>query len=113
VTSSDLLYVVAAVVAIAVAAWLQFGTSMVRGYAWLSRAGALVFALLSVSTVLASPNVPTISQAVILACLPLIAVPYQVRMMRFIERARRPQPQDVPARGPGGGRVRSRGRGRR
>lgn len=110
----ELVYVLAAVVAVAVAAWLQLRTPMVRGYAWLSRAGALVFAALFIPTIVSHFNVATVAQAVVLACLPLIGVPYQVRMMKFIEGAKAPRGDaGAPARGPGGGRVRPRGGRRR
>jgi hypothetical protein len=108
----ELAYLLAGVVAVAVAVWMQRGTSMVHGYMWLSRLGAVVFALLFVPTLVSHPNLATAAQAVVLTCLPLIAVPYQVRMMKFIERAKSP-PAASGVRGPGGGRVRTRGRGRR
>ena len=119
----ELTYLFAAAVAVAVAVWMQRTTSMARGYAWLSRLGAVVFALLSrvgalvfallfVPTLASNFNVATLGQAVVLTCLPLIAVPYQVRMMKFIERSKSSTAPPA-ARGPGGGRVRTRGRGRR
>jgi hypothetical protein len=108
-----LAYVVAAAAAAAVAVWLQRATPMARGYAWLSRLGALVFAAISVPTLLRGPDVATVAQLVVLACLPLIAVPYQVRMITLIGRSKSPQPEGGHAeRGPGGGRVRPKRRRR-
>ena len=110
----DFAYVLAAVIAIAVAAWLQLRTSMARGYAWLSRGVAAAFGALSIQAMVSQPTLAMVSQAIVMVCLPLIAVPYQIRVLKFIERARaRRHDGGTPARGPGGGRVRSRGRGRR
>jgi uncharacterized membrane protein YgcG len=114
----ELAYILAGAAAIVVAVWLQRTTSMARGYAWLSRLGAAVFALLFVPTLARDLAVATVAQAVVLTCLPLIAVPYQVRMMKLIERSKSARPAGGAgasggARGPGGGRVRPRGRGRR
>lgn len=109
-----LAYILAALAAIAVTVWLQRGTPMARGYAWLSRLGAAVFALLFAPTLARDPDVATVAQAVVLTCLPLIAVPYQVRMMKLIERSKSGSAaSSAPARGRGGGRARPRGRGRR
>jgi hypothetical protein len=114
----ELVYVLAATVAVAAAVWLQLRTSMARGYAWLSRAGALVFAALFIPTIVSHFTVATVAQAVVLASLPLIGVPYQVRMMKFIEGAKAPRaatgtPGSGSPRGPGGGRVRPRAGRRR
>ena len=114
----ELTYLLGAAVAVAVAIWMQRTTSMARGYAWLSRIGALVFALLFAPRLANGFDLATGAQAVVFISLPLIAVPYQVRMMRFIERSKTPTPTrgapGIPgARGPGGGRVRSRRRTRR
>jgi hypothetical protein len=108
----DLAYPFAAAVAVAVAVWMQRTTSMARGYALLSRLGAVVFASLFVPRLANGFDLATLAQAVVFTCLPLIGVPYQVRMMKFIERSK--SSTAPPAtRGPGGGRVRTRGRGRR
>ena len=109
----ELTYLLGAAVAVAVAIWMQRTTSMARGYAWLSRIGALVFTLLFAPRLANGFDLATGAQAVVFISLPLIAVPYQVRMMRFIERSRAPTTPTPGARGPGGGRVRTRGRGRR
>jgi hypothetical protein len=108
----ELVFALAAVAAVVVAVWLQRATSMARGYAWLSRLVAAVFALLFVPTLVANPNVATLAQAVVLTCVPLILVPYQVRMMQLISRSKSSATASGAQRGPGGGRVRSRGRGR-
>ena len=108
----EVTYLLAAVVAVAVAVWMQRTTSMPRGYAWLSRLGAAVFALLFVPTLTGDFDLTTLGQAVVLTSLPLIAVPYQVRIMRFIERSKSSNAPPA-AHGPGGGRLRTRGRGRR
>jgi hypothetical protein len=108
----EVAYLLAATVAVAFAAWLQRATSMPRAYVWLSRLGAVVFALLLVPTLWRSFDLVTVAQAMALTSLPLIAVPYQVRIMKFIERSKS-SPAPSGARGRGGGRVRTRRRGRR
>jgi len=108
----EVAYLLAAAVAIGVAAWMQRATSMARGYRWLSYLGAVVFALVFVPTLARNFDLATVAQAVVLACLPLIAVPYQVRMLKFIARSKS-STATAPARGRGGGRVRTRARRRR
>lgn len=108
------LYLVALVLAFGVAAWLQRTVPVPRLYTWLSWGAAAIFALILAPTVWREPTIETLSQALLLAALPLIAVPYQVRMMRLISGSRtngEPAGAERP-RGPGGGRVRARDRRR-
>ncbi len=108
------LYLVAVVLALGVAAWLQRSVPMARLYRWLSWGTAAIFALILAPTVWRQPSIETLSQGLLLAALPLIAVPYQVRMMRLISGSRpdRGGAGAERARGPGGGRVRNRDRRR-
>ena len=108
-------YPIAVVLAVVLAIWLQRSVPMPKLYVWLSWGVAGVFALLLAPAVWAAPGLESLSQAVLLAVLPLVAVPYQVRMMRYINAARDPRgPTEASerSRGPGGGRVRARGRRR-
>lgn len=104
------LYLLALVLAFGVAAWLQRTVPMPRLYTWLSWGAAAIFALILAPTVWRQPSIETLSQGLLLAVLPLIAVPYQVRMMRLISgsRADRAASAAERTRGPGGGRVRTR-----
>jgi hypothetical protein len=107
------LYVVAVAAALGTAAWLQVRVPISRPYRLLSWGTALIFALILAPAAVASPDIETLSQLGLLVALPLIAVPYQVRMMRLIGGSRKRSPSDTPGtavRGPGGGRVRHRGR---
>lgn len=112
-------YPVAVLLAVGLAIWLQRTVPMPRLYVWLGWGVAGSFALLLAPAVLAAPSVESVSQALLLVVLPLVAVPYQVRMMRYIGAARDPRATARPAaedgerpRGPGGGRVRARDRRR-
>ncbi len=112
-----IVYVLAAVVGLGVAVLLQRSEPVPRIWAVLSWVVALVFVVLFVPELLRAPSVETASAVALLASLPLIAVPFQVRMLRLINESRRGESSSrggasAPARGPGGGRVRARDRRR-
>lgn len=111
-----IVYLLAAVVALGVAVLLQRSEPVPRLWAILSWVVAVVFVILFVPELLRAPTIETVSAVALLASLPLIAVPFQVRMLRLIGESRRggtsSRGDAAPARGPGGGRVRTRDRRR-
>lgn len=107
-----LVYVLAAAVAVGVAILLQRSEPVPRLWAILSWVVALVFVVLFIPELVRAPTIETASAVVLLASLPLIAVPFQVRMLRLINESRHPGTTSArgPVRGPGGGRIRARDR---
>lgn len=102
-------YLGAAVGAVGLALLLQRRVAMPPRYAWLSRIASLVFAVLALPAVVREPSDRAIGQLVLLAMLPLIAIPYQVRLIERFERSR----NRAPSAGPGGGHARPRGGARK
>lgn len=107
-----LAYLVAVVLCVGVAIWLQLTVELHRGYRWLSWGTAIVFAVGLLPPFLAQPSIQALGQLVLFASTPLIVIPFQVRMIRLIS-GREGAPTQGPQRGPGGGRIRNRDRRRR